>query len=82
MVRQNALDHYGLRVLENTFLWNIYSESSSELCALKFLPREREENNSLSLKLRASESKNKMASTEEDHVHSVSANPKDHGKQY
>ena len=82
MVRKNALDHFGLRVLENTLLSeHIFREQLRTLRSEVFSERG-EENNSLPLKLRASKSKNKMASTEEDQVHSVSANPKDHSKQY
>ena len=67
MVRQNALDHFGLRVLENALLSeHIFREQLGTLCSEAFSERG-EEDNSLPLKLRASKSKNKMASTEEDH---------------
>ena len=66
MVRKNALDHFGLRVLENTLLSeHIFPEQLRTLRSEVFSERG-EENNSLPLKLRASKSKNKMASTEED----------------
>ena len=67
MVRKNALDHFGLRVLENALLSeHIFREQLGTLCSEAFSERG-EEDNSLPLKLRASKSKNKMASTEEDH---------------